>query len=206
MRELERRERWLDAGLELFGTLGFRSTSLRALSRQSGIAERYFAENFTDVEDLFVAVHQRIHDQLTDDVTRALGAAGPSVQAQARAGLGALIGGFARDPRCARIKLVESAVAGPRAEAARQAGQQLVATFLMRGLESTVRLAGLRMEVLGLGLAGAVSDLILTWHQGQLTISEQDLVEHCAMLCVAFHQGLAAHTGVMPAAPSVHAR
>ena len=187
---MDRRERWIDAGLELFGTVGFRGTSLRALARESGIAERYFAENFADLDDLFVAVHQRLHHQLAGAVTRAVRAAGPDLGERARLGLRALVDGFADDPRCARIKLAEYAVAGPRAMAAMRASQRQVAVLLIGGVEATALPDGTDLEVLGLGLAGGVFELITNWHTGRLTLSRDELVEHCALLITAVHRGL----------------
>jgi AcrR family transcriptional regulator len=189
-RRLERRERWLAAGLELFGTVGFRGTSLRALARESGVAERYFAENFAGLDDLFVAVHQRLHDELQEAVSRAVRDAGPGISERVRAGLQALVDGFAGDPRCGRIKLTENVLAGPKALTALQSSRRELATLLICGLEGTRLPEGIDPEVLGLAMAGGVFELIMAWYTGRLKLAREDLVEHCALLVLAVYRGV----------------
>ncbi|MDN6605825.1 TetR/AcrR family transcriptional regulator, partial [Brevibacterium sp.] len=45
-RDGARRERLLEAALELYGTLGFRGTSIQALCQESGVSSRSFYELF----------------------------------------------------------------------------------------------------------------------------------------------------------------
>lgn len=58
-RVLDRRERFLEAGLEIFGTVGLRGATVRALCREAGLTERYFYESFSDTEALFCAVYEK---------------------------------------------------------------------------------------------------------------------------------------------------
>jgi AcrR family transcriptional regulator len=189
-RRSERREHWLAAGLELFGTVGFRGTSLRALACESGVAERYFAESFADLDDLFAAVHQRLHEEMTAAVRSAVRSAGPDVGERARRGLGALVEGFDDDPRRARIKLVEALLAGPRAVTAMRAGRQELAGLLIAGVDRTGLSAGIDARLLGQALEGGVFELLREWHLGRLDLSRDELVEHCAVLVAAVHRGL----------------
>lgn len=55
----ERRERFLEAGLEVFGSLGMRGATVRKLCKEASLTERYFYESFTDTDDLFCAVFRR---------------------------------------------------------------------------------------------------------------------------------------------------
>lgn len=72
VRVAQRRERFLDAGLELFGTDGFRSTGVRAVCRQAGLSERYFYESFASTEALLVGVYQRCTDAMHDRIMAAM--------------------------------------------------------------------------------------------------------------------------------------
>ena len=58
----------MEAGLELFGTLGYARTSVRAISAAASLNSRYFYESYRSREDLLYAVYQRI---VTDIFTRA---------------------------------------------------------------------------------------------------------------------------------------
>ena len=58
----------MKAGLELFGTIGYARTSVRAVSAAASLNSRYFYESFGSREDLLYSVYQRI---VTDIFTRA---------------------------------------------------------------------------------------------------------------------------------------
>ena len=57
-RVLRRRQQFLDAGLELFGSIGYRATTVRILCKQAKLTDRYFYESFTSTEDLLLEVYR----------------------------------------------------------------------------------------------------------------------------------------------------
>src|SRR5450631_2127010 len=59
-RRAQRRERLLDAGLDVFGTHGYASSSIRTVSAAASLNSRYFYESFSDREDLLYFVYKRI--------------------------------------------------------------------------------------------------------------------------------------------------
>ena len=80
-RDGARRRRLLDAALELYGTLGFRATSIQALCHESGVSSRSFYELFPArgagsghealtaqemlLEQLFITLNEEITEALT---------------------------------------------------------------------------------------------------------------------------------------------
>jgi len=66
-RRAERRERLLDAGLELFGTQGYANTSIEALCSATRLNPRYFYESLKTREELLRAVYDR-HTRLATAV------------------------------------------------------------------------------------------------------------------------------------------
>lgn len=58
-RKAIRREQFLDAGTELFGTIGFRATTVRAVCKEARLTDRYFYESFGSLEALVMAVYER---------------------------------------------------------------------------------------------------------------------------------------------------
>lgn len=68
-RVAERRQRFLDAGFELFGSVGIRGTTVRLLCKEAGLTERYFYESFKDSEDLFCAVYDDQATKLRNHLT-----------------------------------------------------------------------------------------------------------------------------------------
>ncbi|MGH7750546.1 MAG: TetR family transcriptional regulator, partial [Candidatus Dormibacteria bacterium] len=59
-RHLERRERLLDAGLDLLGTEGWARTTVTAICARARLTERYFYQSFPGREQLLLAVFDRI--------------------------------------------------------------------------------------------------------------------------------------------------
>lgn len=70
-----RRQRFIEAGISLFGTVGFQSTTMRMLTAQTELTNRYFYESFTNLEALLVACYEKLMDdfrlQLEEELERA---------------------------------------------------------------------------------------------------------------------------------------
>ncbi|MFC3901960.1 transcriptional regulator, TetR family [Acinetobacter marinus] len=58
-RQAKRRSQFIEAAYELFGTIGFRQTTVRNLCKQAGLTDRYFYESFQSIEQLLAEVYQR---------------------------------------------------------------------------------------------------------------------------------------------------
>src|SRR5260370_23231648 len=84
-RVAERRERFLAAGLEEFGTRGVLSTGVKDVCRRAGLTDRYFYESFRDGGELFTAVFDRATGHLFEVVATPLAAAPAHPAAQSRA-------------------------------------------------------------------------------------------------------------------------
>src|ERR1700751_1854549 len=108
-----RRERLLDAGLEQFGTRGYRQTGVKDICHAAGLTDRYFYESFRDSAELFTAVFDRATQHLFKLWARALAGAPPNPEAQSRAVIEAYVRALADDPRLARVVFVEAPSAGP---------------------------------------------------------------------------------------------
>src|SRR3954462_16041887 len=94
-----RRAKLLDAGLELFGTHGFGATGVKDVCREAGVTDRYFYESFNDGRALFLAVFDRLTDELFLEVATATAEAGGGPARQVRLGGGQVIHAPAADPR-----------------------------------------------------------------------------------------------------------
>ena len=80
----------MEAGLELFGTLGYARTSVRAVSAAASLNSRYFYESYRSREDLLYAVYQRIVTDIFTQTAEATAlncsSAGSRLIADARSG------------------------------------------------------------------------------------------------------------------------
>ncbi len=71
-REDDRRDRLLQAGLELYGTIGFHRTTISSLCSTAGITARHFYELYPTQDELLVALYQRIVEETEAAVTVAI--------------------------------------------------------------------------------------------------------------------------------------
>ena len=183
-RQQERRDQLIEAGVELFGTVGFGGTSIRAVLRESGLAERYFYENFDSLEALLVGVHEHIHAIMVARVMEATDAAGTDVEARARAGLRAFIETITTDPRWVRIKLQElGGSAGEEVRQFRRRAMTRYASLLVAYGPLDAALArDLRPQALAMAVLAAVESLLDAWAAGELDLTIEGLIDHAVVV------------------------
>lgn len=196
-RQAERRERLMAAGLELFGTAGYASTSVRAISAAAGLNSRYFYESFSSREDLLYSVYQCIIDDIFAKAIEAAAGA-RSVDVQARAALEAAWTAVTADRRKARIVALEVVGVSERLERLRRRNRHALAKLTA---DNALALAGpgiqLRLDpvLTARFLIGGVVEILLDWINGDIDAPPADLLEHFAALFTA-----AAHAAIAPPA------
>ena len=183
----------MEAGLELFGTVGYARTSVRTLSAAASLNSRYFYESFTDREDLLYAVYQRIIGDIFAKVRDAV-AGEDTLDAQTRAGLRAAWTAVTQDRRKARIVALEAVGVSERLERHRHETRQALARLTA---DNALALAGsgirFRLDpvLTARFLMGGVVEILLEWINGDLDASADDVVEHFTALFTA-----AAHAAI----------
>ncbi|MFD4348464.1 TetR/AcrR family transcriptional regulator [Streptomyces coelicoflavus] len=122
-RQAERRRRFLDAALQLFGdTPGYRATTVAALSEAAGLSTRQFYEEFRTLEDVLAALHLQVNDWAEAAVrTAAVRTQDLPLPDRAAAIFRAYAGNVTADPRRVRITFVEIIGVSPRLEEQRLA-------------------------------------------------------------------------------------
>jgi AcrR family transcriptional regulator len=187
-----RRERLLDAGLELLGTRGFAATGVRELCREAGLTDRYFYESFRDSRALFVAVFDRVTDELFTEVALAVGRAGAEPEPQMRAAIGAFVRRLADDPRLARVVFGEAAGAGAEVEQHMRGTLRrftaLVAATARPHLGG--RVSDELVRVFAMSLVGTLERVVVEWQDGELDLPLDRIVDLCTELYGTFFGGL----------------
>lgn len=181
-RTAARRERLIDAGIEVIGTDGYRAASVRSVIRASGLGERYFYENFSDLDELLVAIAERIHEEVMTETLLAVVGAGEDPLDQIRVGIDAFVRAMTRDPRKARIKLLEMSGAGEIVQQRRREGMRAIADVIALRAPQIEDTRGLDQKTIALGLVGAVNELVIDWFTGGGTDDIDRLVAHCTVL------------------------
>ena len=128
-----RRARFIEAGIELFGTQGFRGATVRGICAAAGLTDRYFYESFASLDALLADVYRTLKDgfakRLTEESFGAEGWQGDdaAVERQVTAAY-ELWFEHVRDPRFARIVLVEILGVSPGMDALYEASARSAAS------------------------------------------------------------------------------
>lgn len=161
-----RRRQLLDAGLELFGTTGYRATTVRQLCREAKVSDRYFYEQFDSTEDLLLAVYAECTDRLEEAALASLGDRGDGVGALARRGIDAFLSVVESDPRLARVVWFEVLGVSSRVESTYLARMQSFGHLMLGVLaerNGSASLPAETQELLASTSVGAVSHTVVTW-------------------------------------------
>jgi AcrR family transcriptional regulator len=178
-----RREQLVEAGKEVFGTAGMAGASIRAVLRESGLAERYFAESFSSLEALCIAVHESFHAEVVAAVTAATEGAGDDVEARARAGLRAFIDKVTEDPRRARMMIELGTSSSEELRAFhRRAQNRYAALMVAYGPLAAAQSRGLDGPALAHAVLMAVASLLNDWVTGELPLSMDGLIDHAVLI------------------------
>ena len=162
-----RRERLLEAALELFGTDGYPATSVERLCAQAKVSTRHFYHEFQNKEAVLLAVHAQVIELAVRSTGEALAA---TADAPVRERIVAAVDGYLRtimaDLRRARISFVEVVGASPAVEEQRIAFREL----LISSVNSIGETAVARGEItrrdfrfVGLSFMGAVNTVVYDW-------------------------------------------
>jgi AcrR family transcriptional regulator len=181
-RRTERKERLVDAAYELLGASGGGGLTVRGVCAEARLNARYFYESFEHLEALYIAVYDRVASEgLRCAVTAALDA-NPEPEAQAHAVVDAVVRYAAEDPRRGRILFSEGL--GMEALALRRRDAMFaMAQFVER---YAWRVAGPADDRIGmvasLILTGGLTELVVTWLDGHLDMTLDELVEDATAL------------------------
>jgi AcrR family transcriptional regulator len=114
-RDMLRRERLLAAGLQLFGTVGYRGTTVQGLCQEAGVSSRSFYELFEGRDALLEAVYIRATREIVAGLAAirmpddgGSGSGSGAVDEVVRAGVRAAIGPMLADERLGRVVEIEA--------------------------------------------------------------------------------------------------
>ncbi|GAA3726763.1 AcrR family transcriptional regulator [Spinactinospora alkalitolerans] len=192
-RARQRRAALLDAAKDLFGTNGYRATSVKQVCARAGLTERYFYESFRDREAALAAVYDELVGGMRAATLEAIAKAERSEAVAARA-LAAFVDFLTADERRAQIVLIEVVGVSPELESRRHTVltefSELVTDVWLgeRGPASLRRLTAV-------ALVGGVNHLLIDWLLSGRTQQPAELVQACTTLFAGARDQLAPPTG-----------
>ncbi len=159
-RVAQRRDRLVAAAIAVYGERGYHQATVRSVCEAAGLTERYFYESFANSEELLIASFQAVTRSVLAEVIRAAAGGGRSRTGRARAMLRAYFSALQRDPRPARVFLVEirgvsGAVDKAFDEALRQIGREVA--------QLVGAPAARHDELLQAGVLGGVIHIAIRW-------------------------------------------
>jgi AcrR family transcriptional regulator len=185
-RRAARQERLLDATFDLLGTDGWSATTVRGVCHAAQLNPRYFYESFPDLDALFVAVYDRVVEQLTVAMTVAVEGAGPEPEVQTRAAIAATVRFVDEDRRRGRVLYVEALGNEALNRRRQEAGFALI-DVLDRDARRHGSLApGESIGRIGAAiLVGGFSELLAGWLGGRIEVTAEQLVDDATALFLA---------------------
>lgn len=188
-RRAERRQRLLDAGLELFGTDGYAASSIEKLCAAAAVSTRNFYEEFTGREALLLALHDDVLERAVTAVAAAFAEAGDSgIAVRVEAAVRAYLTTTAADPRWARLSYVEVVGVSDTVEQHRLAWRERWVGVLVAEAERAVvrgEAAPRDFHLGAVALIGAVNELVYHWSRGGHLIPLDDVLAEVVRLATA---------------------
>lgn len=181
-RRAERRRRFREAGLEMFGAgPGYRGTRLADLCRTAGLSTRQFYEEYRTLEDLLADLHLYVNDVAERAVIEVL----PRVQDRSlperiTAMLHAYVQGATSDPRHARIAYVEIIGVSPRMDRRRLERRAAWIDFIGRTADQAVERGEMppgNYRIAATGFIGAVNGLMHDWVVGWVDATLEEIAD-----------------------------
>lgn len=157
-RRADRRARLLAAGLEQFGTDGWNGTTIERLCAAAGVATRSFYEEFASREALLLAVYESIMTSITSTLVERVTAVKGDPVGQIGVALRGYVEFLTEDPRRSRVVHHEIRLAGGL-----EHHRQVMMVRFADLIATYARLPAPGGRVLGLALAGAVSEVLVDW-------------------------------------------
>jgi AcrR family transcriptional regulator len=187
-RVAQRRARMLEAGLEVFGTIGYAKSSVRTICDAADLNQRYFYESFRSREELLEATLEWVLGELLAQVTRGVLAV-DGVEERVRAGLRAWWYGLAADPRKARLIVLEIRGVSEQVE---QRRRELKLAFSQFVADQATALLGpppadskFDLVLVARGFTAANFDLVEDWMRGDAERDIDGLIEHVVGMFLA---------------------
>ncbi|WP_328602430.1 TetR/AcrR family transcriptional regulator [Nocardia terrae] len=189
-RKAERRQRFLDAAIRIFGERGYANCSLADVCAAAGLSKRQFYEEFQTREDVLVAAYDQIQDQAGAALATALSTMGsdPDPTETVTQALSGFLGSIGSDPHRAKVAFVEVVGVSERMEQHRRERRHAWTDIIrlavppLAGTNAAIR--G-NPELAASALIGAINGLAHEWLLSEPRPPVSDLVEVLVPMAVS---------------------
>jgi AcrR family transcriptional regulator len=182
-RRLARWERLVDSAIRVYGKVGYRNATVKAVCEAAMLTERYFYESFSSSEALLIAAYDTVSHRLLDCLDRIRAEHNGTADDRCRAVLRAYFQALKDDPVGARLFVLEIARVGPAVD---EIGAALLREFgdlLSRTLAPSASARLKRGDLVRAGVVGAVLEIAKVWIRGGYSKSVDAVVTDALKIC-----------------------
>ncbi len=159
---------------------------MRAVVERAELNPRYFYESFADLDELIVAVYDRVVEELAAEVLVALETAPDDPAVQARAVVGRIVEFVDGDRRRGRVLYVEGLGSEVLNRRRIETGRGVVAFFERYAVERHGETPFDHVQRVAAAIVvGGFSQLLLDWVAGRLNVTRAQLVDDATTLFLA---------------------
>ncbi|MFF3684647.1 helix-turn-helix domain-containing protein [Streptomyces sp. NPDC002187] len=192
-RQAERRRRFLDAGLQLFGdSPGYRATTVAALSESAGLSTRQFYEEFRTLEDVLAALHLRVNDWAEEAALAALAeSVHLPVAERAAAVFRAYAANVTGDPRRIRIAFIEIIGVSPQLDRQRLARRSRWVDLICAEAAAAAERGEAQVRdhrIAAAAFIGSVNGLLHDWSAGWVEATLDQVVDELVRMLLGILQ------------------
>lgn len=165
-RMTERRERLLEAGLQLFAINGYANTTIEALCSEAKVTTRHFYELFKGREALLLALYEQLMLELQAGLLSAMQAEHSSLPQKMHQVIQALVTQYLSDTRRAQVGVIEVVGASPIVEKRRREVIHAIAMHLQAFLDELAaqqQIPRRNYHWLAIAIVGGINELMADW-------------------------------------------
>ena len=185
-RRAQRRQQFIAAGQQVFGSEGYQAASVKKLCRTAGLTERYFYESFKRREDLFAACYDEKLDTLFTTLLNSLAPDARRIDEVIEGGLLRLFESLRDDSHMARILLIEiyGVPYDQKRLYERSIGRfsDIVQQFTQRHMPQPAKDPNIDLGLLATGLVGVCIQMAQRWMMEGCRQSPEQLTANCMLI------------------------
>jgi AcrR family transcriptional regulator len=180
---LARRERLIEAATRVYGEVGYRNATVKAVCEAAGLTERYFYESFTNSEALLVAAFDTVSHRVLASLREVCKAHTGTAEARGKAVLRAYYQILKDDPDGARLFVIEIARVGPAVDEVWAALLREFGELLTQAVARDRAAMRASNELVRTGAVGAMVQIAKVWIRSGYARSVDAVASDALRLC-----------------------
>src|ERR1700730_11012542 len=183
-----RRQRLIEAAIHVYGEVGYRNATVKAVCEAAELTERYFYESFESSEALLIAAFETVSHRLIDCLERIRAEHTGDADERCHALLRTYFQALKDDPVAARLFVLEISRVGPAVD---DAGAALLREFGELFSRTLAPNAGTRLkggELVRAGVVGAVLEITKVWIRSGYAKSVDAVAADALKICCVLAQ------------------